>query len=290
MGNRTTTTRADAAVVRQLDRRAVLGGAAGVAATGLATRLGAPATAAAQNGKATFVLVHGAWAGSWIWSKVIPFLRAEGHDVYAVTLTGLGDRTHLADPAINLDTHITDVVNLIEFEDLHDVQLVGHSYSGMVVTGVAEQVPERLAQVVYLDADVPTDGQNGWAAELYTEEAILSDVLSGGAAGMPGFLTVEPYTEWIQGMTAPADAEWLLSKLRPQSLATYIQPIKLGNSEAAALPRAFIYCTENPLEMSTGIAERVRSEPNWRVVEVADNHLVNVNDPQATAEALLSLV
>jgi pimeloyl-ACP methyl ester carboxylesterase len=285
-----TTMLSSSAGERQLGRRTVIGGVAGATAAGLAARLGAPTTAEAQEAKATFVLVHGAWAGSWIWSKVIPILRAEGHDVYAVTLTGLGDRTHLADPAINLDTHITDVVNLIEFEDLHGVQLVGHSYSGMVVTGVAEQVPERLAQVVYLDADVPTDGQNGWAAELYTEEAILSDVLSGGAAGMPGFLTVEPYTEWIQGMTAPADADWLLANLRPQSLATYIQSIKLGNPVAAKLPHAFIYCTEDPLESSTRTAERVRSEPNWRVVEVADNHLVNVTDPHATAEALLSLL
>ncbi len=236
------------------------------------------------------MLVHGAWAGSWIWSRVIPLLRERGHEVYAVTLSGLGDRAHLASPDITLDTHITDVVNTIEYADLHDVTLVGHSYSGMVVTGVAEAIPERLAQVIYLDADVPSDGQNGWQAELYTDEAILMDVMSGNAAGLPGFLSFEPYIEWIQGMTDPADAEWLLSKFAPQSLATYIQPLKIGNEAAAALPRAFIFCTEAALASSAAAAERVRGEPNWRVIEIADNHLVNVNDPQRTAEALMSLL
>ena len=120
---------------------------------------------------ATFVLVHGAWAGAWIWKKVIPLLRAAGHDVYATTATGLGDRVHLADPAIDLDTHVTDVVNLLEFEDLTDVTLVGWSYGGMIITGVAERVPERLAQLVYLDASVPADGENSYDAELYSEEA-----------------------------------------------------------------------------------------------------------------------
>lgn len=270
-------------------RRKLLASAA--VAPVLASPLGRRNRAAAQSAPATFVLVHGAWAGSWIWSKVIPLLREADHDVYAVTLTGLGDRAHLADPDITLDTHITDVVNMIEFEDLQDVILVGHSYSGMVITGVSEQVPDRLAQLVYLDADVPTDGQNGWQAELYTDEAVLADVSSGATAGLPGFLDFTPYTEWIQAMIHdPTDFEWVMGKLAPQSLATYIQPLAVGNPDAARLPRAFIYCAENPLESSTRTAERVRSAPGWRVVELADNHLVNVNDPKATAEALLSLL
>jgi pimeloyl-ACP methyl ester carboxylesterase len=94
---------------------------------------------------ATFVLVHGAWAGSWAWKKVIPFLRAAGHEVHATTATGLGDRVHLAGPAVDLDTHITDVVNLLEFEELTEVTLVGWSHGGMIITGVGERVPDRLA-------------------------------------------------------------------------------------------------------------------------------------------------
>lgn len=252
----------------------------------------ADATPAATAGSGTtFVLVPGAWA----WERVVPLLRAAGHDVYAISLTGLGDRAHLASPAITLDTHMTDVVTLLESEDLHDVMLVGWSYSGMVITGVAERTPERLAQVVYFDADVPSDGQNGWDAELYTDEAILGDVLSGKAADKPGFLTPDPYMEWIRSLaTDPADGEWFLAKLVPQSLATYIQAIQLGNAAAAALPRAFIFCTEGKgapdVDPNACTAERVRTDPAWTYRELADTHLAPVNDPQATADALLSLL
>ncbi len=232
-----------------LSRRAALLGAAAGAAFGLATRT---LTAAAdQDTPATFVLVPGAWAGAWIWRDIIALLRADGHHVYAISTTGMGDRVHLADPAINLDTHITDVVNTIEFEDLHDVHLVGWSYSGMIVTGVADRIPERLAQVIYLDADVPANGESGYDAELYSPEARAADVASGLDAGLPGFFTVEPYREWIEAMLPdPAHQAWLFTYFTPQSLATYTQPIRLGlkdlesNPAADALPRAFIFCTE----------------------------------------------
>ena len=280
-------------------RTAVRLGAGGLAAA-LAARGPAPAAAqeatpAVQGGPATFVLVPGAWAGAWAWGRVVPLLRESGHAVHATTPTGLGDRAHLADPAIDLDTHVTDIVNVLEFEDLRGVTLVGWSYGGMIITGVAERVPERLAQLVYFDADVPADGENGWDAELYSEEAILADVESGKAAGLPGFLTVAPYTDWLRSLaTDPADAEWLLAKLVPQSLATYIQSIRLGNPAAAALPRAFVFCTEGKgtadVDHTVRTFERVRSDPGWRVVELTDTHLAPINDPQATAEALLSLV
>jgi pimeloyl-ACP methyl ester carboxylesterase len=107
---------------------------------------------------ATFVLVHGMWAGGWYWQKVRPLLRAAGHEVFSPTLTGLGERVHLARPEVDLDTHIDDVVNVMRYEDLRDVVLVGHSYAGMVIGGVADRAPERLARLVYLDAFVPEDG------------------------------------------------------------------------------------------------------------------------------------
>src|SRR3712207_4810541 len=109
---------------------------------------------------ATFVIVHGAWSGAWSWNRlIVPRLRQAGHDVHPVTLTGLGDRAHLASPEIDLNTHIQDVVNVLFYTDLQEVILVGHSYGGMVITGVADQCPERLSQLVYLDAAVPADGQ-----------------------------------------------------------------------------------------------------------------------------------
>ncbi|MEM7347490.1 MAG: alpha/beta fold hydrolase, partial [Chloroflexota bacterium] len=109
---------------------------------------------------ATFVLVPGAWLGSWAWKKVIPHLQANHHTIYAVTLTGLGERVHLAHPEVNLETHIQDVVNVFEYQALDSVILVGHSYSGMVVTGVIDQIPDRVSHLVYLDAIVPRPGQS----------------------------------------------------------------------------------------------------------------------------------
>jgi pimeloyl-ACP methyl ester carboxylesterase len=247
--------------------------------------------------------VHGSWAGAWIWRDLIRLLRAAGHDVYASTATGMGDRAHLADPGIDLDVYITDVVNLLEFEDLHDVTLVGHSFGGMTITGVAERVPDRLAQVVYLDGSLPANGQNAYDADFPTAEAANADIVAmardGVAAGMPGFRVVTPgVEEWIRGsLKDPAVAEWVLSKAVPQPLLTYLQPVRLGNPEAAALPRAFILCTADKdvkadpqTDALVLAAERARSDPNWRVVELADNHLALINNPQDTAEALVSLV
>src|SRR5437763_6310667 len=101
---------------------------------------------------ATYVLVHGAWHGGWCWQRVTPLLRAAGHEVYTPTLTGLGERAHLGTPDVGLATHVEDIVTMLEYEDLTDVVLVGHSYAGMVITGVAHAVPSRLTHLVYLDA------------------------------------------------------------------------------------------------------------------------------------------
>ena len=306
----TTTTRATSFDERGLDRRAVLGGAAAAAAAGLATRLRAPIPAAAQEasptaaegGRATFVLVPGQWTGAFVWHKVAPLLREAGHDVYPVTCTGLGDRVHLASPAIDLDTHITDVVNTIEYADLHDVVLVGHSYAGMIITGVAEQVPERLRLVVYLDADVPADGQNFYDVLIDPEvrdAELIADITGGVEAGMLGFRPVLPgVVEWLTGaITDPAEADWFISKLVPHPELSNLQRIQLGNPAAEAVPRAFILCTaDKNLEADPQTdslvlaAERARSDPNWTVIELNDTHMVNLNNPEGTVEAFLSLL
>jgi pimeloyl-ACP methyl ester carboxylesterase len=244
---------------------------------------------------ATVVLVHGAWAGSWIWKKIVPMLRAGGHDVYATTATGLGDRVHLASSAINLDTYITDVVNVLEFEELTDVTLVGWSYGGMIITGVAEQMPDRLAQLIYLDALVPIDGESAYDAELVPEETRAAIDAAAQEAGTPGFLGVDLYVEWLRGlMPDPADQAWVLAKFRPQPLATYTQPIRLGNPAVATLPRAYIFCSAGKgaadEDFTVHIAERVRSDPGWRYLELGGNHLAPINAPRVTAEAILSLV
>ena len=292
---------ADVSLSRRTALRLGAGGvAAAMAARGLSLVAAQDATpAAAQPAPATFVLVHGAWAGAWIWRDIIRLLRAAGHEVHASTATGMGDRAHLADPGIDLDVYITDVVNLLEYEDLTDVTLVGWSFGGLTITGVAEKVPERLAQLVYIDAFVPEDGQNNYDVLTPSEEdrkAILAaDVAAANAAGTPGFVPFGPgVEEWIRGAVKdPAVADWFLSKLEPHPLGTWTQPVQLGNLAAAALPRAIILCTADKDPQTDPYVltvERVRSDPNWRVIELADNHMVNLNDPEATAEALLSLV
>ena len=259
-------------------------------------------SAKAQGQAGTFVLVPGQWTGAFVWHLVEPILRQAGHDVYSVTCTGLGDRVHLATPAIDLDTHITDVVNTIEFADLHDVVLVGHSYAGMIITGVAELIPERLKTVVYLDADVPADGQNFYDVLVdpeFRNSELIADVNGGVESGMLGFRPVFPgVVEWLQGaITDPAEAEWFIAKLVPHPELSNLQRVTLGNPAAAALPRVFVLCTgdknmeADPQTDSLVLAaERARADPNWTVIEMDDTHMVNLNDPQGTADVLISLL
>src|SRR5450631_1591587 len=166
----------------------------------------------------TYVLVHGAWHGGWCWQRVAPRLRAAGHDVYTPTLTGLGERVHLARPEIDLTTHVTDVVNLIQYEDLTDIVLVGHSSGGMVITGVVDQLPGRIAHLVYLDAFVPQPGQSLFdmvGPELEGSVKALADKEGDGWRVPP----IVP----LFGLEDQADLDWGLRKFSPQPLGTFTQ-------------------------------------------------------------------
>ena len=156
-------------------------------------------------------------------------------------------------------------------------------------------MPERLALLIYLDANMPADGENGYDAELISADARAADRAAADADGRPGFLVVDLYAEWIRSLTPdPADQAWLFAKLAPQPLATYTQPIRLRNPAAAAIPRALVFCTEakgDAAEDSTvRTAIGLQSAPGWRYRELAENHLAPINAPQTTAEVLLSLV
>ena len=198
-----------------------------------------------EGAMATIVLVHGAWGGGWIWKKVIPLLRAAGHDVYATTATGMGDRVHLAGPAVDLDTHIADVVNVLGVRGADrrhtrrlELRRDDHHRGGGAGAGApgAVGLPRR-----------PGAGRRRGRLRRRASSGEVSRrrPCGGEAAGMPGFLIVDPYLEWLRSLTPdPADQAWLLAKLVPQPLATYTQPIRLGNPAAAAVPRAFVFCTE----------------------------------------------
>lgn len=284
----------------KVTRRELLEAGTGITAAGLIASMKPRASSATQSAspvpsasdRSAIVLVHGTYAGAWIWKKVIPLLRAAGHDVFATTATGMGDRSHLADPSIDSNVFFTDVANLLEYEDLTDVTLVGWSFGGWIITGAAELAPKRLKQLVYLDGAVPEDGQSNYVNGGYSDEAIGFEYRAGVEVGWPGFEVVHAgVEEFIRSLTKnPDDAEWVLSKLTPQPMAVSSTPIKLGNPEAAALPRTYIVCTEGREIAEDPFIQRLMADPGWRVTELADNHLAPINAPELTAEAILSVV
>lgn len=191
---------------------------------------------------ASFVLVHGGHHGGWCYKKVMRQLQARGHIVYAPSLSGMGERAHLMHPGINLDTHITDIVRLIEVDDLRDVILVGHSYGGMVITGVADRVTERIAHRVYLDAAYPVNGQSllDHAPEQIGPLRHTMRVIDG--AELVGFPEQMPPQAF--GITDPADIAFTAARLGPQPWATYTQQLALNNEAAMrAIPESHLICT-----------------------------------------------
>ena len=221
----------------------------------------------------TFVLVHGGWGGGWEWRGVADRLRASGHEAYRPTLTGLGERRHLLSPSVTLETHVEDVVNLLWFEDLHDVVLCGHSYGGMVVTCVADRVPERLAHVVYLDAFVPHDGES--LLDLLPRP--FAELIRGGSGdGVPMPLS----RDRLEAMVGA----WYADRLVHHPSATFADAVEL-TGDRAAIPRSYIRCTASdaPVEAS---AERARAA-GWRVRELATHHDPQVADPDGLVALLL---
>ena len=233
----------------------------------------------------TYVLIHGAWHGGWCWNRVAPLLRAKGHDVYTPTLTGLGERVHLASQEVDLSTHVTDVLNVLEFEDLRDVVLVGHSYGGMVVTGVAgAAAPGRIGQLVYLDAFVPSDGQ------------AMVDLVQGGRARYGEGWQLPPPAPPLGtfGISDENDFAWVKSKLVPHLGATLTEPVKLPSPlEEQPFGRTYILAAgERPPEAPSpfhSAAERLRQDPRWRVESLPTGHDVMVTMPRELTQILLSL-
>ncbi|MET7990948.1 alpha/beta hydrolase family protein [Amycolatopsis sp. NPDC005232] len=229
-----------------------------------------------------FVLLHGAWHGGWAWQRVAPALRSAGHEVFAPTLTGLSDRAHLLSPAVGLGTHIQDVVSLLEAHDLRDVVLVGHSYAGQVVTGVADRVPERLAKRVYLDAFAGGDGEA--AIDLLPEQVAGHYRESVAGPGFGWLIPVRSLT--VLGVTDEADLVWLGPRLTPQPWLTYTEPLRLTGA-GAGVPAEFVECTDWMRVFRTH-AERAASR-GWPVHEIATGHEAMVTAPGELADRLLAI-
>jgi pimeloyl-ACP methyl ester carboxylesterase len=227
----------------------------------------------------TYLLVPGAWLGGWCWKYVALDLRAAGHTVIPATLTGLGERTHLLSRQIDLDTHIADIVGLFEYRDLHDVILVGHSYGGMVVTGVAEQVPGRISRLVYLDASAPRDGETNDDVIGPTMAAQLRATAMSDGDGW----NVPPAPYVVGRMSEHPLREWVAARLTPHPLRPFGQPVRLHSAEAAVLPRAFIQMTQS--DLYRGLIARAW-QAGWYTREIGGGHYAMITEPKVVASAL----
>jgi pimeloyl-ACP methyl ester carboxylesterase len=226
---------------------------------------------------ATFLVAHGAWSAGWVWKKMHPLLSAAGHRLVTPSYTGLGERAHLASTDIDLETHIRDILGVIEFEDLRDVLLIGHSYGGMVATGVADRARDRIAQLIYLDAFVPKDGQS--LADLVSAERRLR---MREQAKDNGFVSPNP----LPPDTPKSDIEWIGDRRLPQPSKCFDMPLHLQGGELS-LPRIYIYCRRcSPEDNFRQFATRAQKEPGWRYFEMDASHSPHITAPEALAGLL----
>ncbi len=227
---------------------------------------------------ATFLACHGAWSGGWSWKRMRNALAARGHDLLTPTYTGLGERTHLSNPAVELETHIADIMGVLEYEDLSDLILVGHSYGGMIATAVADRAPERVKTLVYLDAFVPEDGECVLDLQNPAEADRMRGLVS--ARGDGWRLPPRPLAPDI----APEDVDWLTPRRSWMPFKTYSQRIRLTGA-GAGISGAFIHCTQKSGgDPFRAMADRVRARPGWRSYELDAGHIPNITMPEMLAE------
>jgi pimeloyl-ACP methyl ester carboxylesterase len=229
------------------------------------------------------VLVHGAWHGGWCWRRVEGRLRQAGHRVFAPTLTGVGERRHLLSAAVDLETHIQDLLGVLEAEELENVVLCGHSYAGLVISGVAARAKERLRQLVYLDALLAEDGQS-WA-EAFPPE--IAEARRKGATMTNGVKTIPAPDPEIYGFADPADTTWVRRRMTPHPYAPFEQKSRLNGALGSGLPRLYIECTTPPIAALATIKDRYRGKPGWTFVEMRTGHDAMVSAPEEFTRLLL---
>jgi pimeloyl-ACP methyl ester carboxylesterase len=233
---------------------------------------------------ATYVLVHGAGHGGWCWQRVAPILRSAGHEVYTPTMTGLGERSHLLSPDVDLELHITDIANVLSYEDLHGVILVGHSYGGTVIRGAANQALDRVGHLVYLDASLLADGESaaedspGWMEAVHASAKVVD--------GVELVLFPDPEPSNCFGITDPADIDWMKPKLTPHPWICFSQHISLPNEEAInKISKTIVNCTST---LSIRHPDRIQQVlTGERVWEIDTAHDLMISEPEALAEMLL---
>jgi pimeloyl-ACP methyl ester carboxylesterase len=230
---------------------------------------------------ATFVLVHGAWHGGWCYSRVADLLRARGHRAFTPTMTGLGERSHLATADISLSLHVTDIVNVLRYEDLRDVVLCGHSYGGLVISGVVEAVPERIAALVFLDAFVPEDGQS--LHDLVPESNRVRQLETAAANG--GFIPAIPAANF--GVNE-SDRAWVDANCVPHPLETMRQGLRLNGARERVAHKTYLRAGTYRSIPFEAAREALSAKPDWVVEVIPSGHDVMVDAPEALASALIA--
>ncbi|WP_312792330.1 alpha/beta fold hydrolase [Sphingobacterium sp.] len=238
-----------------------------------------------EDRRPTFVLVHGAWHGGWCWQAVSQQLTDAHYKVYSPTLTGLGERKHLIQPSVDIDTHIQDIVNLIEMEDLHDVYLVGHSYAGAIIAGVADRIQSRLHKLIFLDAMIIENGQS----PISLQPESVQKVQLKNIQRQENFT---PFDVALFGVTDPSMVSWVKERLTPQPYGTFAQRLQLKNQYGNGLPLVYIACTDPQLPIMKEMSEKVRADHklNWQHLEIATGHDAMLTQPQKLADLLKGLV
>jgi pimeloyl-ACP methyl ester carboxylesterase len=231
---------------------------------------------------ALFVVAHGAWNAGFAWKKMHPLMQARGHRLVTPTYTGLGERAHLANPSIDLETHIQDILNVIRYEDLRDIVLIGHSYGGMVATGVADRARDRIKQLIYIDAFVPDDGQSLLDLNEPARQRMQELAKTGDGWRVPPNPTPSD--------TPQADVEWLTERRVDMPIKCFETKLKLQGGKLI-LPRTYIYATRiTPADTFGPFARRAKSEAGWRYHEIDASHSPNVTAPEALMRLLQKIV
>jgi pimeloyl-ACP methyl ester carboxylesterase len=229
----------------------------------------------------TFLVCHGAWSAGWAWKKMHPLMQAAGHRLVTPTYTGLGERAHLAHPGIDLNSHIEDMLNVIKYEDLRDIVLIGHSYGGMVATGVADRARDKVRQLIYIDAFVPQDGQSLLDLNEVARPRMQELSKTGDGWRVPPNPTPPD--------TSPEDVAWLNERRVHTPLNCF--EAKLNLSAPLTLPRSYIYATRAaPLDTFGQFARKTKNDPAWRYYEIDASHSPNVTAPEALMALLQQIV
>jgi pimeloyl-ACP methyl ester carboxylesterase len=255
-----------------------------MAIAGMAAGSGTAAEAA-QSETQTFVLVHGAWHGGWCWSRVADRLRAGGHRVFTPTQTGLGQRKHLLSKDITLDTFTRDIVNVIDAEELTNVVLVGHSFGGLAISGVADAMPERIRHLVYLDSLMVEGGKSPF-------DSLPPDVVAArrkAAEESSGGLSLPAPPSSAFGVSDAKDAEWVKRRLTPHPLGTYTSTQNIKGPVGNNLPRTYIHCTNPSYAALQASRDWVKAQQGWRWAEIATGHNAMVMAPDELTRMLVGV-